>query len=174
MKTGPSFSYRVEPLGSSHDRTAFHSGVPELDRYLHQQASQDVRRKVAAPFVMVDGDGGILGYYTLSAYAIQLAELPESIARQLPRYPLLPATVLGRLAIASSWQGRHLGRLLLMDALHRSRRATSEVASVGIVVEALGKTARSFYLHHEFVPLQDHQDKLFLAMAAIEKAFQAS
>ncbi len=172
MKTGPAFPYRVEPLSSSHDRTAFQSGVPELDRYLHQQASQDARRKVAAPFVMVDGNGAIRGYYTLSAYAIQLAELPETAARKLPRYPLLPATMLGRLAVDSSCRGRHLGRLLLMDALHRSWKITSEVASVGVVVEALDETARSFYIHHEFVPLADHPDRLFLGMAAIAKAFK--
>lgn len=172
MITEPDFPYHVEVLTASHDRTAFHSGVPELDRYLHHQAGQDARRKVAAPFVLVDGTGSILGYYTLSAYGIRLGELPEAIAKKLPRYPLLPATLLGRLAIHSSCRGRNLGRYLLMDALHRSWRNTSEVASVGVVVEALDETARTFYLHHEFVPLQDHPDRFFLAMATIEKAFR--
>jgi predicted GNAT family N-acyltransferase len=171
VTTAPRFDYRVEPLGASHDRTAFHSGVPELDRYIHHQAGQDARRKVAAPFVMLDSSGAILGYYTLSAYSIQLGELPEPIARRLPRYPLLPATLLGRLAISSTCRGQNLGRFLLMDALHRSWKITSQVASVGVVVEALDQTARSFYLHHEFVPLQDHPNKLFLPMSTIEKAF---
>ena len=173
MTNAPHFEYRIEPLGASHDRAAFHSGVPELDRYLHHQAGQDARRKVAAPFVMVDDSGSIAGYYTLSAYSIQLSELPDVIARKLPRYPLLPATMLGRLAVGSSWQGHHLGRFLLMDALHRSWRNTSEVASVGVAVEALDESARTFYLHHEFVQLQDHPNKLFLAMAVIERAFKA-
>ena len=61
-----------------------------------------------------------------------------------------------------------------MDALHRSWRNTSQIASVGVVVEALDEAARSFYLHHEFVPLQDHPNKLFLAMTTIEKAFLAA
>ena len=173
MTTPPHFEVRVLPLLASHDRTAFHSGVPELDRYIHHQAGQDARRKVAAPFVLVDGAGSILGYYTLSAYSIQLGHLPEPLARRLPRYPLLPATLLGRLAIASACRGQNLGRFLLMDALQRSWRNTSQVASVGVVVEALDETARSFYLHHEFVPLQDHPNKLFLAMPTIEKAFSA-
>jgi predicted GNAT family N-acyltransferase len=171
VTTAPHFEYRVEPLAASHDRTAFHSGVPELDRYIHHQAGQDARRKVAAPFVMLDSSGSILGYYTLSAYSIQLGELPEPVARRLHRYPLLPATLLGRMAIGSTCRGQNPGRFLLMDALHRSWRNTSEVASVGVVVEALDETARSFYLHHEFVPLQDHPNKLFLAMVTIEKAF---
>lgn len=168
----PGFPYRVEPLSASHDRSAFHCGVSELDRYLHEQAGQDARRKVAAPFVLVDQEGSIAGYYTLSAYAIRLGELPETIAKRLPRYPLLPATLLGRLAISSSCCGQSLGRFLLMDALHRSWRNTSKVASVGVVVEALDESALTFYLHHEFQPLRDHPDKLFLAMATIEKAFR--
>jgi predicted GNAT family N-acyltransferase len=168
------FPYRVEPLGAAHDRLAFHCDVPELDRYLHERAGQDARRKVAAPFVLVDQEGAIAGYYTLSAYAIRLGELPEVIAKKLPRYPLLPATLLGRLAIGSSCRGQSLGRLLLMDALHRSWRNTSEVASVGVVVEALDEIALAFYLHHEFLPLRDHPDKLFLAMATIERAFKTT
>jgi hypothetical protein len=61
-----------------------------------------------------------------------------------------------------------------MDALNRCWRNIEQVASVGIVVEALDETARAFYLHHEFAPLQDHPNKLFLAMATIGKAFKAT
>jgi predicted GNAT family N-acyltransferase len=168
------FTYRVEALAACHDRTAFRSGVLKLDRYLHHQAGQDAKRKVAAPFVLADGSDCVLGYYTLSAYGILVGELPEAIAKRLPRYPLLPATLLGRLAIDGSCRGRDLGRFLLMDALHRSWRNTSEVASIGVVVEALDETARTFYLRHEFVQLQDHPNRLFIAMANIARAFEGA
>jgi hypothetical protein len=59
--------YQIEPLGASHDRRTFFSGVTELDEYFHHQAGQDAKRRVAAPFVLVDARGSILGYYTLSA-----------------------------------------------------------------------------------------------------------
>ncbi len=170
MNDAPSFEYSVVPLNASHHRLAFHSAVPELDRYLHQQAGQDARRKVAAPFVMVDKGGSIVGYYTLSAYSIHLRDLPPALAKKLPRYPVLPATLLGRLAVADSYRGKKLGRFLLMDALYRSLRATAEVGSVGVVVEALNEGALAFYRHHEFQSIPGHQDKLFLAMATIEKA----
>jgi predicted GNAT family N-acyltransferase len=173
VSLAPSREYRVEPLSAIHNRAAFHSGIPELDNYLHRQAGQDARRKVAASFVMVGGNDAILGYYTLSAYSVQLGVLPDAIAKKLPRYPLLPATLLGRLAIGSSHRGQNLGRLLLMDALYRSLRNTAEVASVGVVVDALDETARDFYLHHEFVQLHDHPNKLFIAMATIERALAA-
>ena len=173
MTVESDFPYRIEPLNANHDRTAFQSGVPELDRYLHHQAGQDARRKVAAPFVMLDAGGLITGYYTLSAYAIRLIDLPEKVMTRLPRYPLLPATLLGRLAVDSSCRGRGLGGHLLVDALFRSWRNTSEVASVGVVVEALDDRARTFYLHHQFLPMRDHPNRLFLAMTTIERAFRA-
>lgn len=165
------FEYLVAPLDPGHDRTAFYSGIPELDRYLHQQAGQDLRRKAAAPFVLLDARGSIVGYYTLSAYSIQVSDLPPALAKKLPRYPRLPATLLGRLAVAKSHQGRQLGRYLLVDALQRSWKASAEVASIGVVVDAIDDAALAFYRHHEFEPLSGHANKLFLAMATIEKAF---
>jgi hypothetical protein len=168
----PGVEYPVEPLDASHDWAAFRSGAPEPDPYLRYRAGQDARGKVAAPFVVIGENSAILGYYTLSAYSIRLSELPEAIARKLPRYPLLPATLLGRLANGSSHPGKNLGSSLLMDALYRSWRNTAEAASVGVLVEALDDTARAFYLHHEFTELQDHPNKLFIAMATIEKALK--
>jgi predicted GNAT family N-acyltransferase len=153
-----------------HERSGFQSGVPELDRYLHHQAGQDARRKATAAFVLVDSQGAIAGYYTLSSSTIQV-EFPEAIARKLPRYPVLPATLLGRLAVSQTHQGKSLGRFLLMDALYRSCRNTSEVGSVAVVVDALDENARAFYLHHDFIQLRDSPYRLFRAMADIAKAF---
>jgi GNAT superfamily N-acetyltransferase len=162
--------YSFEAL-ADHVRTAFTCGIAELDDYLHRQASQDAKRKVAAPFVMLDPERRIVGYYTLSAYGVRSTELPPAVAKKLPKYPLLPATLLGRLAVSREHQGQKLGRLLLMDALYRSWKNTAEVASVGVIAEAIDEAARKFYLHHEFIPLLEHPRKLFIAMGTIKKAF---
>ena len=161
----------VERLGTQHDRAAFSCGVPDLDAYLHRQAGQDAKRKVAAPFVLVDQTGQILGYYTLSAYSILLKDLPEQTARKVPKYPILPSTLLGRLAISLEHQRQKLGQFLLMDALRRSLKNTSEVASVGVVVDAYNDAAQSFYRRHEFIPFSEHPNRLFISMRTIEKVF---
>jgi GNAT superfamily N-acetyltransferase len=161
-------SYVFEPLGDR-DRSSFECGNHELDFYFRQQAGQDAKRKVAAPFVMLDPSGQILGYYTLSAYGIRAAELPRDTAKKLPKYPLIPATLLGRLAVSRHHQGQKLGTLLLMDALHRSWKSTEQVASVGVVAEAIDEAAKTFYHHHEFIALPEHPRKLFIAMGTIEK-----
>jgi GNAT superfamily N-acetyltransferase len=83
-------------------------------------------------------------------------ELPPEIARKLPKYPLIPATLLGRLAVCRERQGQKLGAMLLMDALYRSWENSAQVASIGVVAEAIDEAARRFYLHHEFIALAEH------------------
>ena len=99
VAAGSSETPRVEPLGLHHIRSEFSSGVEPLDRYFRTQAGQDARKNMAAPFVLILTDGTIAGYYTLSATAVPAPELPADTIGKLPRYPLIPATLLGRLAV---------------------------------------------------------------------------
>ncbi|GAA3102585.1 hypothetical protein GCM10010520_54660 [Rhizobium viscosum] len=125
---------------------------------------------MAAAFVLLSADESIAGYYTLSATAVRLAELPEEVTRKLPRYPLVPATLLGRLAVDRRHRGRGYGRFLLADALYRSLR--SEIASFAVIVDAKDDGARQFYERESFLPLPQQPMKLFLPMASIEELFQ--
>jgi GNAT superfamily N-acetyltransferase len=161
---------RVEVLGPQHDRSRFECGVEPLDRYFRIQAGQDARNNVAAPFVLVLSDGTIAGYYTLSSTAVQLAELPEQTVRKLPRYPLVPATLLGRLAVDRRQQGKGYGRFLLADALYRAVR--SEIASFAVIVDAKDESARRFYDRESFLPLPDQPMKLFRPMTDIKRLFE--
>ncbi len=158
----------IQPLGPHHDRAAFSSGVGPLDRYLHQQASQDLARHAAAVFVLTEPPSStVLGYYTLSATSILLAELPQAMAKRLPKYPQVPATLLGRLAVEQNARGQGYGELLLMDALQRSLSASRTVASVAVVVDAKDEAALRFYERYEFTRLPDSPRRLFLPMRVI-------
>jgi len=160
----------VEPLGRQHDRTAFRCGAEPLERYLRQQARQDADKHVAAPFVAVQPpDPRVLGYYTLSASVPTLADLPDDWARKLPRYPQLPVTLLGRLAVDRSTKGHGLGEHLLLDALHRSLAHAEQIAAMAVVVDAKDENAASFYRHYGFVPLQTQPSRLFIAMRLVAR-----
>jgi GNAT superfamily N-acetyltransferase len=161
---------RVEALDSRHDRAGFESGVEPLDRYFRSQAGQDARKNMAAPFVLVLPDGTIAGYYTLSSMSVQLGELPEQTVRKLPKYPLAPATLLGRLAVDRRQQGKGYGRFLLADALYRAAR--SEIASFAVIVDAKDENARRFYERESFLPFPDQPMKLFRLMADIQRLFK--
>ncbi len=161
---------RIEILGPQHDRSTFVSGVEPLDRYFRLQAGQEARKNIAAPFVLVLADGSVGGYYTLSATAVKLAELPADLARRLRRYPLVPATLLGRLAVDRQHQGKGYGRFLLADALGRAVR--SEIASFAVVVDAKDEAARRFYERESFLAFLDQPTKLFRPMADIAALFK--
>jgi predicted GNAT family N-acyltransferase len=161
--------YKIEPLGSRHDRAGFSCGVLALDTYVQRQARQDVERNLAAVFVLTSDSKTIAGFYTLSAHSIQAADLPEELTRKLPRFPL-PVTLLGRMAVSQSLRGQGFGEFLLMHALERAWLGSQQVASWAVVVDAkMG--ARAFYIKYDFVPLPLQPDRLFLPMKTIEKLF---
>jgi GNAT superfamily N-acetyltransferase len=163
--------YRYELLDVAiHDRNAFSSGVVELDRYLQQQARQDMRARVAAIYIqrMVNSPA-ILGYYTISNLAIEARDLPPELVRRLPRYPILPATLIGRLAVDQRHRGKGLGGLLLFDALKRGLHAG--IASMAMVVDAKDANAQRFYEHYGFRQLTSNENRLFLPMKDIALLF---
>jgi GNAT superfamily N-acetyltransferase len=163
-------AHRIEPLSDRHDRESFASGVEPLDRYLRHQAGQDARRRIASCFVLVGDDDRIpIGYYTLAATSIALAELPDALAKRLPRYPVVPATLMGRLAIDARHQRQGHGELMLLDAFSRALR--NEIASYAFVVDAKDDKAARFYQRYRFRALVEGGQRLFVPMAEIAKLF---
>ncbi len=158
--------FRIEALASRHERSGFDCGVEPLNRYFRQQVTQDIRRRVTACFVAVASDSGELaGYYTLASASVDLSELPEDVAKRLPRYPTVPAVRMGRLAIARAFAGQGLGATLLADALARALRA--EIPAFALIVDAKDEQAAAFYRHHGFLALRSDPLALFLPLATV-------
>lgn len=162
----------IETLNKAHDRESFSCGNEALDRYLKMQARQDMQRNLAQVFVLLDEDQKIIkGYYSLSSGSLTLSELPNELQRKLPRYPKIPITLLGRLAVDSRFQGQKIGALLLIDALAKASRQSQEIASMAVVVDAIDESAVAFYQKFHFLSLPETPRTLFLEMAAIKKLF---
>jgi ribosomal protein S18 acetylase RimI-like enzyme len=160
--------FRFEPLAEIHDRTRFCSDEEALDRYFRNQVTQDVRRDVANCWVVIEASkGDIAGYYTLSAASIPLTDIPQDLAKRLPRYPSLPAVRIGRLAVDAKFQGRGLGVMLLMDAAHRT--AHDAAAAFALLVDAKNDRAAAFYEHHGFRRIIGSPRTLFLPIATARK-----
>jgi len=164
-------NFVIEPLGAKHDRAAFSCGNDELDSYLHKQAGQDLKKRVAVPFVITPDHKTIAGFYALSQYAVDLGEVPAEVAERLPKYPTVSATLLGRLAVSSEFRGRGFGERLLMDALHRSLESSKQVASTGVVVDAKDASAEESYKKYGFIELPFVARRLFLAMGTVGTLF---
>lgn len=162
----------IEPLGPKHDRAAFSCGVDILDAYLHKQAGQDLKKRVAVPFVITPDGTTVAGYYTLSQYSVQLDEVPADVAKELPKYPIVPATLLGRLAVSVAFRGQGHGATLLMDALYRTLQHSREVASAGVIVDAKNAAALAFYKKYGFLELPRIERRLFLPIGTVEGLFR--
>jgi GNAT superfamily N-acetyltransferase len=160
--------YRLEPLGKHHDREGFHCGVESLDAYLKTQASQDMRRKANAVFVLTPEEvpNCIAGYFTLCAYGVSPGAIPEAARAHIPRYPVVSATLLGRLAVRQEFQGRGMGSILLARALAKAYENAGVVGSSMVVVDALDERAARFYQAHGFIPLPESM-RLVLPMRTI-------
>ena len=160
----------VEVLGKEHDREAFDCGHSELNAYLRTQARQEMDRGSAIVYVLVPqrAPREIAGFYTLSSSSVRLSDWPDSVRKKLPRYPLVPVTVIGRLAGSRSHRGHRLGERLLIDALQRCHAASRAVGSVAVIVDAKDADIATFYARYGFVAFPDQPLRLFLPMKTID------
>lgn len=149
----------------------FDCGEDSLNHYILKQAKQDMKRHISATYILRN-NSSLLGYYTLSSTIIPLDKLQntdESFARKLPKYPYLPATLIGRLAVNIKDKKNGYGKILLIDALKRSCANSKIVGSIAILVDVINENASNFYQKYGFRELK--KDQLFMAMNTIEKLF---
>ena len=164
--------YNIEVLTACHNRRAFSCGTDALDQYFYHQANQEIKKHITAVFVLVESESQkVIGYYTLSALAISAGELPKQIIKKYPKYNLLPATLLGRLAVDKQYRRKGFGGLLIIDALRRSISSSKEVASMAIIVDAKNETAATFYERYGFIRFVYQEKKLYLPIDAAVKLF---
>jgi hypothetical protein len=130
-------AFRIEPIGAIHNRKEFACGVVVLDRYLRELATQDIRRRISNCFVACDDTNMVVAYYTFAATGIPLTDIPPDDAKRLPRYALLPAGLIGRLAVDQRFHGQRLGGALVIDAARRA--AAADPAIYALVVDAKGE-----------------------------------
>jgi GNAT superfamily N-acetyltransferase len=158
--------FSVAALDLATDRSGFECGIEPLDQYFRVQVGQDTKRRVTACFVATEAKGQIAGYYTLASASVSLADLPDALAKKLPRYPSVPAVRMGRLAVDQAYQGEGLGAALLADALRRAVKA--EIAAYAFIVDAKDETAAEFYIHHGFTALPEQPLCLLMALATVK------
>ena len=161
--------YTFSLLAKADDLSGFSCRNPSFDSYLQERAGQDMRRRAATVVLLrVRNDPEILGYYTINSFGIALTDLPDAMRKRLPRYPVVPAVLIGRLAIDQRHEGKGFGRFLLIDALERA--AGLDVAVWGVVVDAIDKKAMRFYERFGFIRLTSDPVRLVLPVETHLKA----
>lgn len=162
----------IELLNKKHNREDFDCGKELLTNYFINQASQDIKRKLAVCFVLSLEANLVQGYYTLSNNGIPLSSFPEHIQKKFPKsYSSIPTTLLGRLAIDKRYQGQGIGKILLIDALKRCYEISHKIGSFAVVVDPIDDEAEKFYEKYDFIKLPDSK-RMFIATKTLQELFK--
>jgi len=162
--------YVVTHLEKKHNKAEFNCGIDVLNEYLKIQASQDMKKNVAVSYVLTTEESNrVLGYYTLSSIGIMAGELPQDIIKKLPRYPILPGILIGRLARDNDCRRQEIGLYLLIDALKRSLGISTQLGSVAVIVDAKNEKVKAFYKSFGLIEFPDNNRRLFIPMGTIKK-----
>jgi GNAT superfamily N-acetyltransferase len=159
--------WQIEPFRPDHIRFQFSCGVPSLDTFIRQLASQYEQRNLGKTYVAITpGSRTVDGYYTIVAGATPFESMPSDLGRKLPRHPI-PVALIARLAVAKEFQGRLLGEKLLLDSLWRASAISGHLGIHAALVDAIDDKAASFYRKYGFISLEDQPHRLILPISKI-------
>jgi hypothetical protein len=164
-----------------HNREGFCCGVKRLDDFLRKQARKEYP-ELSVTFVLTCSElpGEILGYYSLSSSRLRSDDLDPKLLKKIGHYGSVPATLLGRLAVSESHQGKQtlrVGETLLIDAMYKSYLTSLSVASFGMIVDVLvGERGdpSGFYAKYGFIKCTKTSGKMYLPMRTIEGVLKAA
>lgn len=162
----------LETLNTEHDQAGFDCGREPLNKFLKEVARMHMERGISQTFVLVQSDATdpkpIYGFFSLAACEAESAILPQKLAKKFPSK--IPAVRLGRLAVATSQQGKGIGNDLMALALKKTAETAARVGIAGMFVDAKDERLTHFYARYGFDPLPDAPLTMFLPIKEILKA----
>jgi GNAT superfamily N-acetyltransferase len=156
------------PLAARYDRSAFDSGVPELDDWLKNFAWQSHRSESSKVYVIHE-ELRVVGFYALSAGSVRPTRAPARVAMGQGSYDV-PIVVLTRLGVDHSARGNGFGAALLKDVLVRVAGAADIVGARALHAHAKDSRAREFYEHFGFEASPVDSQGMFLLMKDVRAA----
>ena len=166
--------YKVGLFDKNHsDRNNFECTELSMTNYFKQTISQDVKRDLCAAYVVYSIDESkILGFFTLSQYSIKRSESSKNKGN----YSRVPTTLLGRLAIHKNYEGKGLGkRVIVNDILKIHLEISRKIGSAALILEAKDN-ARGFYeklkIFKDYPSEDNDEDFMFLSTGNIRSFFK--
>jgi GNAT superfamily N-acetyltransferase len=134
-------------LAEDHELGDFSCGDATLDAWLKRRARANQVSGASRTYVVAEGKR-VIGYYCLASGAMEAADAPGKIRRNMPSP--IPMAILGRLAVDDAFKGKKIGAAMLQDAVLRAGQAAGIVGIRGILVHAIDEKAAAFYSHYGF------------------------
>lgn len=138
-----------QPIEVKHQLATFRCGNASMDNWLKQRAMKNQKTGASRTFVCCENDS-VCAWYSLASSAVMMVDAPVGFRRNMP--DPIPVVILGRLAVDATLQGQGIGRALVRDAGMRIIHVAETIGIRGLLVHALSKDAREFYLRVGFEP----------------------
>lgn len=158
---------RVEKLARTHAVEGFDCGHEALNRFLIRHALPSQQANAAQTYVGLIHDE-VVGYHSLAVGEVRHDQAAERLAKGLARHPV-PVMLLARLAVATGWQGRSVGKALLRDAVLRTLNAADIAGIRALIVHAKHDGARAFYERFGFVASPSDPLHLFVLISDLRR-----
>lgn len=158
------------PIHPDHVTGPFSCGQPALDDWLKFRALKSEGRSARTYVVCVGRE--VVGYYCLSTGSVRIDELPKKLRGDMPSS--VPIITLGRLAVATGYQGLRIGKGLLKDALLRSLQISQHVGCRAVVLHAIDEDAAAFYTAFGFTPYPSSGHTFFMPIKSIARTIWAT
>lgn len=165
--------YQIERLNRTHRRKDFSSGHDLVDDWLKSKSLQNQDKHLSVTKVLIDESSSIVGYYTLATGQVDFGDLPQDVAKKLPRR-MLPVAVLAWLGVSVERQGEGLGERLLAQALRDCHDAGQTFAFIAVIVDCVDDSAKAFYQRFDFAELPGHPYRLFVSAATLDEMMRQS
>lgn len=148
---------KPRPLVGSDVLDGFESGLPVVDEWVRSHARKARDAGTAVVYVSFT-DGLLAGFYTLSSQSLVRSDVRGWLSRNVPEQ--IPVILLGMLGVDRRFQGRGLGRNLLLDASKRALAVSEAIGARELIVDPANDAARSFYRSYGFREISG-SDRMF-------------
>lgn len=163
---------KIAPIHSRGCLDRFNCGEREIDKWASEKAWKFHDRDRARVFVArPEGGGSALGFYSLSFSTENSSKIAKKDRDSWKDGA--PLVYIDYLAVLRSTQNSGLGTLLLIDALARANRVSTEVAFYGVALRSLNDRTTKLYSKYGFgiAPNEDRHPLMILPIWSVRDLF---
>lgn len=164
--------FRLGTLERRHPRKAFDCGEKAVNDWLRTKALQHQEKRLSTTRVLLADNDAIAGYYTLATGQVDFRDLPNEVARGLPRRAL-PVAILAWLGVDQQFKGQGLGDRLLAQALCDCHAAGQTFAFIAVILDCLHQQAKAFYQRWEFQEMPGNPYRLFISAQTLSSMLKS-
>lgn len=158
---------KPEAIKLHHQLSDFDCGIESLNTFLKKRAFHNEMRGASRTYIITDGSYNVIGYYTLAVGSVEHKDAKRKVKQNMP--DPIPVTVLGRLAVDTSWSGKGIGKGMLREALLKTLEVSEVVGVRAMLLHAISEEAKQFYIQFGFEPCPTDEMTLMITIDDIKK-----